>query len=140
MNTISKRLLKTAALATLSMGLALAQQSDQLRASIPFRFAVGDKLLPAGDYTIVSGNGSPVVMIRDSHYRAQAMIMSIPGNEPTGARTSRLVFRVHGEKHYLASTWNATAGSAREFPETRAEREVELAAGPTAYRTLVARK
>jgi hypothetical protein len=140
MNKIMQRLLGVAALAALSTGLGLAQEGDKLRVSIPFAFAVGSKLLQAGDYTIISGGGSAAVVIRDARYQARLMTLSIAGDQPARGGNSQLVFRVHGGRYYLASTWNAVAGTGREFPETRAERQVEVAAGPTTYTTLIAAK
>jgi hypothetical protein len=140
MTTISKTLLQIGAFAALSTGFGLAQTDDKLKMSIPFDFTVGNKVIPAGEYTIATDLGTAIVRIRDSRYQVQATVQSITGSKPAEPNHSKLVFRVHGGQHYLASTWSAVSGSAREFVKTPAEREAELAAGPTTYTVLVARK
>ncbi|MGC2660003.1 MAG: hypothetical protein WA324_18755 [Bryobacteraceae bacterium] len=138
MNKISMMLLKVAAFSALSMGFGLAQSGDRLNVSIPFDFTVGKTMLPAGDYTIDRTFGSPLVFIRDSQYHVKAAAISMPEYSTGKPSDSKVVFRVHGGRHYLASTWSSASGAGREFLQTPAERKVEFAAQQTSYATLLA--
>ena len=140
MNKISKTLLRLAGFAALSTGFAMAQANDQLMATIPFNFTVGNTTLPPGDYTFASGFGSQVVQILDSRLRIQAVVLAIGGAMPAGPSDSRLTFHAHGRNHYRASTWNANLGQGRQMPETSAEREEEMASGPATQVVLLARR
>lgn len=140
MSKYSKTLLHVAALAALSLGGGMAQTDEQLKATIPFDFTVGKTKLPAGEYTVTSTFGSHVLQIRDSEQRVQATVLAVVKNEPANPGESHLTFRVHGTGHYLAATWDAGSGAGRELIKTAAEREAEMAAGPTTQITLFARK
>jgi len=140
MSKYSKTLLHVAAFAALSLGCGMAQTDEQLKATIPFDFMAGKTKLPAGEYTVTSTFGSHVMQIRDSEQRVQATVLAIVTPDRANPSESYLTFRVHGTRHYLASTWDGASGAGRELIKTAAEREAEMAAGPTTQITLFARK
>ena len=141
MSKYSKTLLHVAAFAALSLGCGMAQTDEQLKTTIPFDFMAGKTKLPAGEYTVTSTFGSSVVQIRDAEQRVQATVLASAKNVPANPSKSYLTFRVHGTRHYLASTWDGASGAGRELMKTAAEREAEMAdARPTTQITLVARK
>lgn len=140
MSKYSKTLLHVAAFAALSLGCGTAQTDEQLKATIPFDFTVGKTKLPAGEYTVTSTFGSHVLQIRDAEQRLQATVITMPSNRRANPSESHLTFRVHGTRHYLAATWDGASGVGRELMKTAAEREAEMAAGPTTQITLFARK
>ena len=139
MNKISRTLLSIAAVSALSIGFAFAQVGS-LNVSIPFAFTAGKAVLPAGDYTIEPRFGSPVVFIRNLQNRETIAILAQPNYGSYKDTGSKVVFRVHGDKHYLASTWIGSTGTGRQFMETSDERKVEMASGQTNYTTLLARR
>jgi hypothetical protein len=118
----------------------MAQSGQPLKASIPFEFIVGQTTLPAGDYTVGSEFGSALLQISDSRDHVKATVLTNTDSAPANASESHLVFRVHGTKHYLASTWDRSLGEGREVKESRAEREMEIASEPTTQVVLLARK
>ena len=140
MSKYSKTLLHVAAFAALSLGCGMAQTDEQLKAAIPFDFMAGKTKLAAGEYTVTSTFGSHVMQIRDSEQRVQATVLAIVTPDRANPSESYLTFRVHGTRHYLASTWDGASGAGRELIKTAAEREAEMAAGPTTQITLFARK
>ena len=141
MSKYSKTLLHVAAFAALSLGCGMAQTDEQLKATIPFDFMAGKTKLPAGEYTVASTFGSHVLQIRDSKHRVQATVLAIVTADCANPGASYLTFRVHGTRHYLASTWDGGSGAGRELIKTAAEREAEMAdARPTTQITLFARK
>ena len=117
-----------------SMALAAQAQTGGRRmiANIPFQFNVGDKTMPAGEYTVTQINPSSdraVLQLRSKDGRSAAMIQM---NEVIGkARESaRLVFNCYGNQHYFAQAWTSADASGLEAPKAKAERSVqkELAA------------
>jgi hypothetical protein len=77
----------------------LQAQSHEVRANVPFDFAVGNKQLPAGHYTFFSEPNNTVV-IRNNDY--QVTILS--RTEDTGhisGYVSHLVFNKYGDHYFL---------------------------------------
>lgn len=142
MNKVSKIMLRVAAVVTLGAGFALAQDADMnnLKANIPFDFAVGSTNLPAGEYTIEYGPTSSTVRVRDERGHIATVLAMAPACERADAKESHLAFRVYGAKHHLASTWNAAAGMGAELRKTPAELESEMAGVPVRMTVLIARK
>ena len=117
-----------------SMAVAAQAQPGGRRmiANIPFQFNVGDKAMPAGEYTITQVNPSSdraVLQLRSKDGSSTAMIQM---NEVIGvARASaRLVFNCYGNQHYFAQAWTSADASGLEVPKSKAERATqnELAA------------
>jgi hypothetical protein len=85
-------------------GAAMAQTlNHKIQANIPFRFAVGGKVLPAGSYTLSFGfNDRNVVMLQDNQGHG-AFLMGVP-NAESNTKASVLVFRTKdGELYALES-------------------------------------
>jgi hypothetical protein len=77
-----------------------AQTLDQ-RATIPFDFRAGEKLMPAGDYTVHHSNGVLVVREEGGNHAA-AQLLTIGGSH-VNAASSGLEFHRYGERYYLSS-------------------------------------
>lgn len=113
-----------------SMAVAAQAQtsgSARLIANIPFDFKVGDKTLPAGEYTVRQVNPASdrvVLQISTSDGRTLAMVQmnSIAGKTD---ESTRLVFNRYGDQHFLAEAWIAGEGIGLKALRTRAERAVE---------------
>jgi hypothetical protein len=78
--------------------------TQRVRARIPFAFNVGDKSLPAGEYTIAVLNPTSdrkVLQIRSTDGRLSAIIQT---NERNGgkAEQAKLVFNRYGERYFFA--------------------------------------
>jgi hypothetical protein len=78
--------------------------TQRVRARIPFAFNVGDKSLPAGEYTIAVLNPTSdrkVLQIRSTDGRLSAIIQT---NERNGgkAEQAKLVFHRYGERYFFA--------------------------------------
>jgi len=77
-------------------GKALAQQ--QIRATVPFEFTVGNKTLPAGTYSI-SQISDDVIAIRDNDARSGMLSMT---SEATNLRSKNvLVFDKYNGHYFL---------------------------------------
>ena len=72
-----------------------------MKAHIPFAFVVGNRVMPAGDYTVGnSTNGSAVLYVRGEG--AGLAVISSPSMLPAAdAVSTGLVFRTRGGQRYL---------------------------------------
>lgn len=107
-----------------------AQNSVNLAANVPFAFNVGTRSLPAGDYEFYGQGGSPNLTLRTADGAAVAIILTTNASTFNPPKQSKLVFRVYGQKSYLAGVWSAGIVSGRETPKTAAEKESERAGIP----------
>ncbi len=107
-----------------------AQNSVNLAASIPFAFNVGTRSLPAGDYRIDGQSDSPNLTVRTADGSVGTIILTTNASKFDPPKQSKLVFRVYGQRSYLAGVWTAGIGSGRETPKTAAEKESERAGIP----------
>lgn len=139
MNSISKALLRLAALAALTTAFGLAQEIS-VYGTIPFDFNVGKTTLPAGYYTIHSDEKCGCLEVRDGQSHLRAIMLGYDASKPSNPQESQVSFRVYGNTHYLASVWNGATGAGRSFNKTAAERETEMASVPAKVTVLVAQK
>lgn len=116
-----------------SMAVAARAQTigrTQLVANIPFQFSVGNKTMPAGEYTVLSVNADSsnvVLKIQSQDGKAGALVrmMSVIGKAQENAK---LIFNRYGNHYYFAQAWVDGEKSGLEAPKSRAERaERELA-------------
>jgi hypothetical protein len=113
------------ALVGLMAVVAQAQTGNrtQLVANIPFQFNVGDKAMPAGEYTVSQVNPSSdraVLQLRSKDGKSTAMIqmtnMIGKANE-----SARLVFNRYGNASYFAEAWTSDANGL-QASKSKAER------------------
>ncbi len=109
---------------------ANAQLSIPIRARIPFDFNVGDKKLPAGEYTFSRLSGvsdNKVMLVRgvgvgvlQSTFEAEVLR---PKNEST------LVFHKYGDQYFLEQIWTGGEQEGTQLPESRDERSTRRQLG-----------
>ena len=109
--------------------LAVAAQAQtsgrtQLVASIPFEFSVGNRTLPAGEYTVRQVNPASdhaVLQLRSRDGRASAMVQmdSVMGKAQESAK---LIFNRYGNKYFFAQAWVDGENSGLQASKSRAER------------------
>jgi hypothetical protein len=117
-----------------SMAVTANAQNDgrSLVATIPFQFNVGDKTLPAGEYSISQVNPSSdraVLQLRSKDGRSAVMIQMNNAIGPASEH-ARLVFNRYGSQYYFAAAWIDGDAIGLQAPQSRSERatERELAA------------
>lgn len=103
-----------------------------IRATIPFDFSVGGKILPAGEYRIQQVNpSSDLAMLRIANANGDARIL-VRVQSIRADRTSRtaLVFNRYGSSYFLSTLAIEGAMDSWQAPKSHAERGVgrELAA------------
>ena len=79
-------------------GKALAQYHE-VRATVPFDFTVGDKLLPAGNYSITPVSDA-VILIRNRDRNVTLMTMALPDSR-SSANRGKLVFDEAAGQYFL---------------------------------------
>lgn len=113
-----------------SMVVAAEAQSasrTELRAHVPFEFNVGDKTLPAGEYTIHQVNPSSDVVVLQLRNSTTGSNLLVRMNEiSTNAQTSsKLIFTRHGSHYFFSSVTIEGFVNAWQAPKSRAERGIE---------------
>lgn len=101
--------------------------SKQMSASIPFAFTVGNKTLPAGEYTVRVVNPSSdrrVLQIRSKDGRVSAVIQTI-GATSTSADDAKLVFHRYGDTYFFAQAQMAGDPTMLAAVKTSAQRSKE---------------
>jgi hypothetical protein len=87
----------------ISAGSALAQQTHQVAANIPFNFTLNGRSLPAGHYTIGTESNSPTVLrIEDRDDSVYVMTMALPDSSEQQADNT-VLFHKYGNQYFLSS-------------------------------------
>lgn len=123
------------ALATAAVS-ANAQSRNEVMASVPFEFVVGDKTLPAGEYNVRAITRDALI-IQGTENGKSAIRLSNETEKSKKSTHARLVFRCYGQKYFLAQVWNGdTVG--RDLAKSRQERAIERESNlaQTMYRTI----
>jgi hypothetical protein len=106
--------------------VSVCAQSKRQVAKIPFSFIVGQKTLPAGEYTVEPNRkDSPNVWLvrrRDGGTSALFTTMPVTANETQ--EKPKLIFHKYGDQYFLSQIWTAASNSGRELLMPRQEREL----------------
>jgi hypothetical protein len=99
--------------------------ADALSVKIPFEFTVGEKTLPAGEYTIQRLRDTPAILVIQSADRgSRAVIWTTPMDDSQSPAKTKLVFSDYGDRRFLAQVWIQGEKSKRTLAKSRAEREL----------------
>lgn len=98
-------------------------QDHAVRATVPFDFTVGDKLLPSGTYTITST--SNVVEIKNHDKPILALTVALRDHTESGS-TGKLVFRQYGNQYFLHQILCDSAGMNLGIPSSKLEKRARL--------------
>jgi len=113
-----------------SMAVAAAAQTSgrtRLSANIGFDFKVGNRTLPAGEYTVTQINPASdqaVLQFRSKDGRAAAMVQMTPviGKAQENAK---LIFNRYGDHYFFAQAWVVGDNTGLQALRTSAERAAE---------------
>lgn len=101
--------------------------STQMRVRIPFGFNVGNRTLPAGDYTVTVLNPNSdrrVLRLRSKDGRSSAVIQT-NGAESNATADAKLVFNRYGDAYFFAQAQMAGDSTRLTAVKTKAERHKE---------------
>jgi hypothetical protein len=115
----------------LGLGLLLAvsaaqAQETRVKANIPFDFAVGDKILPAGEYMVVTeGSSNQAIVIRSDDRKSAILSLTQACSSLNPSDKTKLVFHTLAGRYFLSQVWMQGYDRGRELPRSKAE--VQLA-------------
>ena len=100
-----------------TVGFASAQERA-VKADVPFDFTVGNKLVPAGTYTISAVSDNVIeIQNRDAH----VAMLSRTSPDDKQSRTGKLVFTRYGDQYFLSEILCASADMNMAVPTSKAE-------------------
>ena len=93
--------------------------------NIPFSFIVGQKTLPAGEYTLEPNRKDShiVWLIQHRDGRTSALFTSMPVRSSEIQEKAKLIFHKYGDQYFLSQIWTPGSQSGRELLMPRLERE-----------------
>ncbi len=106
-------------------GSAIAQTVD-VRADVPFNFAVGSKTLPAGTYDVrtIDGRDSKMLLLQARDGNTSMIAGSNATENPKPADRTKLVFNQYGSRYFLSEIWVNGNRRGRQLPKTSREKEL----------------
>jgi hypothetical protein len=107
--------------------LAEAQMvgSTKIVGQVPFPFMVGNKHLPAGQYTVEPvTEGGPMLAIRGVGLKVSLFTLAMPTLAKNASGSYALVFHKYGDRAFLTSIKLAGDRTTYQIPESRAEAEL----------------
>lgn len=117
----------------------LEAQTVDLRATIPFDFHAGDKLMSAGEYLIHEQDSCVILHRLDGDRPANIVLMTIGagGRDPQDAH---LDFNRYGSEYFLRTIWDSLSQNGRQVPQTARQKELARRGGAPAQATVALRK
>ncbi len=106
---------------------ANAQLSNPIRAKIPFDFNVGDKKLPAGEYTfsrLSAFSDGKEISVSSADARAHVFQSTFGTRVLTAKNDSKLVFHKYGDQYFLEQVFSGGEQEGNQLPESRSERTI----------------
>jgi hypothetical protein len=111
------------ALGVVVFAASLFAQTTALRGDIPFQFYVGDKLMPAGHYTVSKVNDTAIRLhLDDSDINRATITFAAQRNAP--ATNPTMVFRHVGNLYFLSQIWDGNGVSGRQVPMSKVRSEL----------------
>jgi hypothetical protein len=104
---------------TFGVGHAFAQQEYQLRTNIPFNFTVGNKVLPAGHYTILPVRDDQIE-VQSQDGQTAVLSAAYPHSDPL-LRNAVLVFNRYGDEYFLRQVDAGATSVNQNLPLSKSE-------------------
>jgi hypothetical protein len=130
------------AFAAATVASAQGQARSRYTASIPFAFNVGDRTLPAGEYTIEynsMADGLVILRLKAQDEDSAARLTHAVQARSPRAKTV-LVFNRYGEQSFLAQMWRAGDVRGRQVNKSGQELAIERELAQQRQRNQLARR
>jgi hypothetical protein len=98
---------------------SISAQERAVKAAIPFDFTVGDKLLPAGTYTISTESYGVIKIQNTATHAAMLNTATHDGNE---SKTAELVFHKYADQYFLNEILCPSSEMNLAVPASKAEK------------------
>jgi hypothetical protein len=106
---------------------ANAQLSSPIRAKVPFDFNVGQKKLPAGEYTFSRLSGlsdNKIMSVKNADGSTHVFQSTFEALVITPKNHSILVFHKYADQYFLEQIWVSGELEGTQLPESRSERTI----------------
>ena len=107
--------------------VSVCAQSERSKVTnIPFSFIVGQKTLPAGEYTVEPNrkDSHNVWLVQSRDGRTSALFATMPVRASETQEQAKLIFHKYGAQYFLSEIWTPGGNSGRELRMPRLEREL----------------
>ena len=94
-----------------------------IKVTVPFDFAVGSRVLPAGQYAVSQDLRTRTLMIR-SAAGADVYALADQVASPGRREIAKLVFHRYGDRYFLSEAWGTDEERGSQLPETAQERKL----------------
>lgn len=109
-------------LLTLVATVASSAQTVGLRLNVPFSFNVDEKVLPPGDYVVLSPQAQRLTILGPDGAAALALVNQTSGKRP--AADGALVFTCYGERCFLSQFWSARRDTGQQVLKSNFEKRL----------------
>ncbi len=115
----------TTALLTMSCLTAYTHASAQApeQAKVPFEFTVGQRVLPAGTYTIREVQSNMIAI--ENREKGATLYFSTYPSDCVKAKANMLVFSKHGDQYFLREVRGGSGEYAEDIRPSKLEKELE---------------
>ena len=127
---MKKQALRTFTMLSLVLMLtavSVCAQSERSKfTNIPFNFIVGQKTLPAGEYTVEPNrkDSHNVWLVQSREGNATALFATMPVRANQTQEETKLVFHRYGDQYFFSQIWTLGGNTGRELLMPRLEREL----------------
>jgi hypothetical protein len=97
-----------------------AEAAHKVEANVPFAFHVGEKVFPAGRYT-VDVFPSNLLLVRMADSSQSTAILTSSAGSVTKSTKATLVFNRYGDQYFLFQVWTTDDYVGRELYKTKRE-------------------
>jgi hypothetical protein len=107
--------------------ISVSAQSERSKiTNIPFDFIVGEKTLPAGEYTVEPNRSDfdKVWLVQSRDGRTSALFITMPVRASETQEKAKVVFHKYGDQYFLSQIWTPGDATGRELLMLRLEREL----------------
>jgi hypothetical protein len=117
--------------------VTVSAQSERIRVITSFSFIVGQKTLPAGEYTVEPNrkDSDNVWLVQSKEGHASALFTTSRVQATETQEEARLVFHKYGDQYFLSQIWTPGGNAGRELLMPRLESQ--LAKNSIEHRVIV---
>ena len=106
--------------------VTVSAQSERISVITSFSFIVGQKTLPAGEYTVEPNrkDSDNVWLVQSREGHASALFTTSLVRASDAQEETKLVFHNYGGQYFLSQIWTAGGNTGRELLMPRLERQL----------------
>ena len=135
MKSVYNRLAVAIALAVLGLAYLIVPvpahaQSLQMKVTIPFEFYVGQKKLPAGNYTIMQQPGTNSGLLVLGEHQSHPFILTTPITNAHPERNTAVIFNKYADELFLSEAHWKGVETGRRLPMSPLELELAKSITP----------